>query len=178
MSALLRTRRQARVAGDREDLLAKIRALAISRYAGSAAPTMKKFFLTYDRDGNQCLDKGELARLVKESGFSLWYASDGMVAQGIIDEMDRNPRKGCVSWADYRRSTGLPEDAPPPPVAAPVVAPPPAAKSTLSSSVVSIAVEPGAATAVAPVRPMKSAPSALIGGAMVGLGVLALAFAR
>jgi len=176
-----------RVSGDREDLLAKIRALAIARYGEASAVTMKKFFLTYDRDGNQCLDKEELKRLVADSGFSLWYASDGQVAQAILDDMDRDPRKGCVSWADYRRGTGLPEDAPPqppppPPPPPPVAKPPP---SSLSTSMLSIAVEApvsgGVGVAPVPVAVVKkaaSAPSLLIGGLVAGLGVLAIALAR
>lgn len=94
------------------ELDTKINALSDSRYGAHDAATLKKLFLSYDKNGDNLLDKDEIYDLYTDADVGVKYVSRGIWVDKTFEKVDKNA-DDKLSWEEYLAASSIASGTPP-----------------------------------------------------------------
>lgn len=95
-------------AAEEKEISDGINALSDKRYGSHEPETLKKLFLSYDKNGDGGLDSDELYELLADADVSSWPIRK-LYVSGIIDKLDKSPTDGRVTWEEYLAARSAPK---------------------------------------------------------------------
>lgn len=93
------------------ELDTKINALSDSRYGAHDAATLKKLFLSYDKNGDNLIDYDELWEMFSDAGVGNFVTRKFWV-NGTLDKVDKNSDRK-LSWEEYLAASSIASATPP-----------------------------------------------------------------
>lgn len=92
------------MAGEQEELVARIKALLAKKYGDTSMESARKLFDEYDTNHDQKISERELEQLLKDASVGN-AMTRGMWVKGIVGALDKNGDKQ-IDWAEFSAAVG------------------------------------------------------------------------
>ncbi len=98
---------------EEKELSDKINVLADSRFGAHNVESIKKLFLSYDRNSDGLLSQGELKEMLEDADIGN-FITRGSWVDAIFEKLDKSPADGRLSWEEYLAAKSTPAGTAPP----------------------------------------------------------------
>lgn len=93
---------------NKDELEAKVNALADAKFGGHTTAKIKQLFLSYDGNGDGCANRDEVKAMLADADVGN-FITRGYWVDGIFDQLDAN-KNDCITWDEYRVGSGIKDD--------------------------------------------------------------------
>ncbi len=104
------------------ELDSKVNALADARYGAHDVATLKKLFLSYDKNGDNLLSRDEVYALFSDADVGNWLTRGAWVS-GTFEKVDKS-KDDQLTWEEYLAASSIASSTPPSPTGGGVAKPP------------------------------------------------------